>query len=81
MEEEDEWLRELAAIAKGSTIKEGRKRAILELARYGKKAIPVLTEVVEGTVFQDTKELCLEVIRSIKERPAAETRTGATTGS
>jgi hypothetical protein len=58
-------IRELKLTAKWSANSNEKKKAILQLTRYGDEARPAIEEVLGITAYDDVKQACLNAIRSL----------------
>lgn len=59
-----EKIKELKLAAKWSTDSAEKKKAIAELSKYGREALPAIEEVLGVTAYDDVKAACLEAIKS-----------------
>ena len=58
-------IRELKLTAKWSADSNEKKKAVLQLMRYGNEARPAIEEVLGITVYDDVKQACLNAIKSL----------------
>ncbi len=58
-------IKELKLTAKWSVDSNEKKKAILQLLRYGDEARPAIEEVLSITAYNDVKQACLNVISSL----------------
>jgi hypothetical protein len=58
-------IRELKLTAKWSPNSNEKKKAILQLTRYGDEARPAIEEILGITAYEDVKAVCLDAIRSL----------------
>jgi hypothetical protein len=59
-----EKIKELKLAAKWSTDSAEKKKAIAELSKYGREALPAIEEVLGVTAYDDVRAACLEAIKS-----------------
>ncbi len=62
---------ELKEKAKWSTDPEEKKAAIKELSTYRESAIPELQELMSITAYEDIRNACAEVIKSLRQAPSS----------
>jgi hypothetical protein len=58
-------IKELKLTAKWSVDSNEKKKAILQLQRYGDEARPAIEEVLSITAYDDVRQVCLDAIRSL----------------
>lgn len=59
-----EKIKELKLAAKWATDSAEKKKAIAELSKYGREALPAIEEVLGVTAYDDVKAACIEAIKS-----------------
>jgi hypothetical protein len=62
---DSDMIKELKLAAKWSVDNNAKKKAILQLIRYGDEARPALEEVLGITVYSDIKQACLNAIGAL----------------
>ena len=59
-----EKIRELKLAAKWATDSDEKRRAIAELAQFGRQAVPAIEEVLGVTAYDEIRAACIEAIKS-----------------